>query len=285
MLKKTLAGITAAAVLGVGGVAFAASDTGAVPPKLQSSANGQQGSNRHAGRHAGRHGRHGRLGAIAAEAARVIGVDVATLRAGVAADGSIAAVATQRGVEPQRVIDALVIFVNTNIEKAVAAGRLDAAQAAKIKAKVPARVAVFVNDTMKVVDNRRAHRSQRQGERQQQILKTASSALGITSEELASQLANKLSIADVATDHKVALSTVVDALTSAATAKIDTAVRSGRVTSDRATSIKSHLASRIDRLVHRRGFRSANAHPTATVEPTFGLSPDSASDPAGIASA
>jgi hypothetical protein len=101
----------------------------------------------------GRHGRpgHGPRVRVLREAmetaATTIGITVDQLREELRTNGTVAAVATAHGVEPQAVIDALVTAANTHIDARLAEGDITAEQAADLKAKVVERATTFVNDT------------------------------------------------------------------------------------------------------------------------------------------
>jgi ribosomal protein S20 len=77
----------------------------------------------------------------------------------------------------------------------------------------------------------------------------AAKALGMTADQVRQGLQSGTSLADLAKSKNVDVSKVVDALVSNASADLDQAVKDGRLTADRATSIKSSLKDRITQLV------------------------------------
>lgn len=79
--------------------------------------------------------------------ATTIGVSPQVLVADLKAGNSIAAVATQHGVSPQTVINALVTAADGKINQAVTAGQLSSNQAKVIEAKVPTYVTKAVDRT------------------------------------------------------------------------------------------------------------------------------------------
>ena len=98
---------------------------------------------------AGGMGGHGPLGGpnnVAEDAAilSTLGIDAATLKADRAAGKSLATIA---GSKTQALIDALVALENKEIDAAVTAGQLTAAQATTQKANTVARVTAHVNAT------------------------------------------------------------------------------------------------------------------------------------------
>ena len=255
MLKRLIAGITVATIVGVGGVAVAAK---AATPNETSTAAGSQ------------HGRGARLlKAAAATAAETIGIDVKTLRAETKAKATIAAVATSRNVSPQSVIDAIVTKGTAKIDAALASGNIDAAKAAKLTTKLGTAAEKFVNDTTNFLQNARKHGKGR-GEgnarrhRVGQALRVAATTIGVDVTELKSELKTGKSIADVASDHDVTAQTVVDALVAAATTRIDAAVEAGKIDAARAASMKERLANTFTALVNRTGSAHQGAASTAS---------------------
>jgi ribosomal protein S20 len=75
-----------------------------------------------------------------------IGIDRKTLRQELRSGKTIAQIATDHGVSPQTVIDALVAAANKKIDAAVQAGKLDATRAARIEQRLPARITKLVNN-------------------------------------------------------------------------------------------------------------------------------------------
>jgi hypothetical protein len=75
-------------------------------------------------------------------------------------------------------------------------------------------------------------------------------ALGITPAELKTDLAKGMSIADIAKSKSVDLNKVIDALVADANAKIDAAVKSGKLTQQRADALKGLVRSGIQAFVN-----------------------------------
>lgn len=76
---------------------------------------------------------------------KTIGIDRKTLREGLRSGMTIAEIATAHNVSPQTVIDALVAAADKKLDAAVAAGKIRAARAARIEARLPARITGLVN--------------------------------------------------------------------------------------------------------------------------------------------
>ena len=76
------------------------------------------------------------------------------------------------------------------------------------------------------------------------------SALGVTTDQLKTDLKDGKSLADIATAQGVDIAKVEQAITDAATARLDDAVKSGKLTQDQADKIKAGLADHIGDLVN-----------------------------------
>jgi hypothetical protein len=81
-------------------------------------------------------------------------------------------------------------------------------------------------------------------------LDSAAHALGITTDELKSDLAKGMSIADIAKSKNLDVNKVIDELVADATAKIDAAVKSGMLSQDRANTLKAAIRSAITAFVN-----------------------------------
>lgn len=91
----------------------------------------------------------------------------------------------------------------------------------------------------------RAHRRQIR----RVVVAISAKTIGISAQDLVSELRSGKSIADVAAEHSVNAQTVSDALLSAATAKVNQAVTNHKLTSARATKIEAALPGYISKLV------------------------------------
>lgn len=80
-----------------------------------------------------------------AAAAKAIGIDDAALRDAVKSGKTIAQVAQDHGVDPQKVIDAIVADLKTHLDADVAAGRITQAQADQRLADAPTHISDLVN--------------------------------------------------------------------------------------------------------------------------------------------
>ena len=84
-------------------------------------------------------------------------------------------------------------------------------------------------------------------------LEVAATAIGISVENLLSELGPNKSLADVAKAHGVDVQKVIDALVADATTHIDQAVTDGKLTAAQAATVKSTLVDRITKRVNTAG--------------------------------
>ncbi len=110
-----------------------------------------------------------------------------------------------------------------------------------------------------VPDDREDDRSHRFGDGHGG-LSEAADALGISGDELHDALAEGKSIATIAEERGVELQTVVDAMVTAWTERIDAALADGRIDESRADELKAELADRVNEFVHQDGWAEWRQH-------------------------
>jgi len=172
-------------------------------------------------------------------AAKAIGITEDQLRTELQSGKSIAEVAKAHDVDPQKVIDALVADAKARLQQA--------------EADLPSRITAMVNGQMPFGGAQRRHFAGPGGGLRDLIgagLDTAATAIGITPDQLRTELQSGKSIADVAKAHDVDPQKVIDALVAAATQKIDAAVSSGKLTPDQATALKNNLSTIVTNVVN-----------------------------------
>jgi uncharacterized protein (DUF433 family) len=230
-MKKLIAAATVSGLLVTGGAGVAHAADGSAPPARTAE------------------GPRHRVGAALGVAAEAIGIERAALVAALRDGKSVADVATAHDVEPQAVVDALVAAGNQRIDTAVTNGRIDADRAATIKERLPRRAERLVNgDVERRTARHKARRHARRG-----AFALAATTIGVEPKELAAQVRDGKSVADVARDHDVEPQAVVDAIVTAASERIDRAVAKGRIDADRAAQLKERVAARVaDRIERTR---------------------------------
>jgi hypothetical protein len=189
-----------------------------------------------------------KLGAVAAAALAVAGGGVALAATESwspeeEARAVIDDAASQLGVEPGELSDALKQALKNRVDEAVAAGGLTEEQGARLKERidssdVPLPLGVFGLKGF-------GHHATPLGS-----FSSAATYLGLTEVELRSRLADGKTLAEIARDEGKSVDGLVQALVKAAETKIDAAVDAGRLTKAQADEIKADLEERTRDLVN-----------------------------------
>jgi len=176
--------------------------------------------------------RLGHRGERLATAAEALGISEDELRAALEDGQSVAQVAEAEGIDVQVVIDALVAAATEHLEE--------------MEASLPERMTELVNKEGWGDHEGPGRRGPGGGRhRLSARLDTAAEAIGVTADELRTELEGGSTIAAVAEANGVDIQTVVDALVAEATARIDAAVADGALEADRAEEMKANLVERI----------------------------------------
>ncbi|HUP87477.1 MAG TPA: hypothetical protein VM143_17630 [Acidimicrobiales bacterium] len=219
-------------------------------------------------RHHRCHGHGPRIEAVA----KALGLTVAELKTELTPGKSIADVAAAHGVDLQKVIDSLVADAKVHLAEEVAAGDLTQAEADARAAKLPERITELVNharpldgpgdgdhkggpgrpgDGVRKGGPGRPGDGRRDGAKPN--LEAAASVLGLSPDELRTELEAGKSLATIAGEHNVAVGKVVEALVADANARLEQAVTDGRLTQAQADERTAHLTERITDLVNHAG--------------------------------
>ncbi|GAC1517962.1 MAG: hypothetical protein NVS1B12_07770 [Acidimicrobiales bacterium] len=167
-----------------------------------------------------------------AAAATALHLSVTELQARLAAGKTIAAIAADQHVPVSDVIDAMVADAQAGLRERITA---------EVNGNGPVRAA--------------------RGRRRPADLGVVATALGMTPTEVRTALENGQSIADVARAKHVDPQTVIDALIKDRTAKLDQAVKDGRITQAQADRVKATLPQRVADQVNK----VHKPHPAGTV--------------------
>jgi uncharacterized protein (DUF433 family) len=233
-MKKILATLVTATVIGAGGVAVASATESPKRPTTESAK--PTGDSTTARDAIGTRMR--RL--VFTTAATTIGISPADLLDAMKGGHSIADVAKDHGVEAPKVVDAIVTTIDARIDQAVTRGRLTSDQATKLKQVVATRVPKLVNATPREIRRHRVVKA---------AIAVSAQTIGITPEALRQAMVAGHSVAQVATAHGVDPKTVVAALVTAGTARIDKAVANHRLDKARAAKLKARLPTAAQRFV------------------------------------
>jgi hypothetical protein len=201
-----------------------------------------------------------------ATVATALGVTEAELRTELQAGKSIADVASAKGVDVQKVIDAVIAAQTESLSQAVAAGRITQAQAdtllANLRLTLPSQLQTkwvgFGPGTGEPGIGRggRGDRGMRHGGIGGiggASLTTIATALGVAEADLRTELQAGKSIADVAGEKGVALQTVVDAVIAEHTTALSQAVANGRITQAQADAMLAQARANLPNLLELKG--------------------------------
>jgi uncharacterized protein YidB (DUF937 family) len=188
------------------------------------------------------------------------GTAIAVLVVGLGAAGAIAAsrilspseeskaviddAASQLGVEPQALSDALKKALKNRVDEAVEAGRLTKEQGAALKLRIDSEEYPLLFGHGRGPDGPGFGHH-----RHFEILATASAYLGMSEADLRAALDGQ-ALADIAKKKGKSVSGLVKALVTAEETKIDEAVADGRITKAQASELKSKLTERMQALVN-----------------------------------
>ncbi len=194
---------------------------------------------------------HGGIRAAGQTAATTIGVSPEELRTQVRGGKTVAQIATEHGVDPSSVVNAIVAALSQKIDQKAAAGTIDANRAAQAKQKLPNAASKFVNETKP----RRGYRVLKDA------VQAAAKEIGVSTNDLRDAHKNGKSIAQVAQDHGKSADDVVNAIVKAATADVDQAVKDGKLDAQKADQIKKNLPDRAKTLVDRQPRQGSSSTP------------------------
>jgi polyhydroxyalkanoate synthesis regulator phasin len=198
---------------------------------------------------------------------------VALLVAGLGAAGAIAAsgifspneeskaviddAASQLGVEPSELSDALKQALKNRVDDALDDGRLTQEQADELKERIDA-------DDYPLLFGHRGHGGPGSFGRHGhfEVLATAASFLGMTEADLREELQDK-TLAEIAKEQGKTAAGLVQQLVATQTKRIDEAVADGKLSEEQAAALKADLAKHLEALVdgELRGPADGRHHP------------------------
>jgi hypothetical protein len=151
--------------------------------------------------------------------------------------------AKQLGIQPSALSDALKKALENRVDAAVAAGQLTKAQGDALKTRIESgELPLFFGYGHH--EGRYAHGDE---------LEAAASYLGLTEDQVRSELEGGKTLAQVATGHGKSVDGLVQALVDAETKELDAAVAAGRITKEQEQSILANLKQRVTDLVNGTG--------------------------------
>jgi len=199
-------------------------------------------------------------GAQLEAAAQALGIGSDELRADLQSGKTIAQVATDKGIDVNAVIDAMVAAAQPELRQ-------------------------HISDLVNNGAPSAGHGAPPAGPRKGPDLETAAMAIGISVDDLTNEFHAGKSIAQVAGEHNVDVSAVISAIVADHTARLDQAVAAGKLTQAQADARKADLTPRVTDLVNhvpgRHGPKASDSHGPNHSEDNSSTQPSSSSSSSG----
>jgi hypothetical protein len=176
------------------------------------------------------------------------GIPAATFKQGAKDGKSLSQVISQNGGKPADVQAAVLSDLTAKVNEAVTNGKLTKDRADKILAKAPDALTKLMNAVPRPKDGDQGKHRPRPVVKN--VLQTAAQTIGIDVKDLAKELRDGKSIADVAGAHGSSGDAVIGALVGKANAAIDKAVTNGKIKAENAPTAKAKAAAVITKLVN-----------------------------------
>lgn len=202
----------------------------------------------------GNHGGHGGLGrdASLSTIATALKMTEADLQSALQSGKTVAALATEKGVALQAVVDALLAEQKTLLQQAVTNGRLTQAQAdarlAELQTQLPTQLSTAFTPGL-----RDGGRGMPGGFGPGASLTTIATTLGISESDLMTAFQAGKSVADVAAEKNVDLAKVIAAIVAEQKTALQQAVTAGRLTQAQADQQLTLLQANLPHLLSLKG--------------------------------
>jgi len=165
---------------------------------------------------------------------------------------TVAALATEKGVALQTVVDALLAEQKARLQQAVTDGRLTQAQADARLAELQTQLPTQLSTTF-TPGQRGGGRGMPGGFGPGVALTTVATTLGVTESELTTALQAGKSVADVNTEKNVSLETVITTIVAEQKTVLQQAVTAGRLTQEQADQQLARLQANLPHLLSLKG--------------------------------
>jgi hypothetical protein len=176
-------------------------------------------------------------------AADYLGLSLDDLRTQLQAGKTLGQVAAAQGKPVSGLEDALVADAKTHLDAAVSAGKISADEESSMLAELTSHVDDLVNGKVE---------SHLRGPGAGPGLDAAATYLGLTADELRTQLQAGKTLAQVAAAQGKSVSGLEDALVAEAKSHLDAAVSAGDITAEQASAMLDKLEAHVDDLVNAR---------------------------------
>jgi hypothetical protein len=194
--------------------------------------------------HAGAKGAGAGRGSVVRAVSSYLGLTPKQLGADLVAGQSLAQIATAQGKSVSGLEQTIESAVKSRLDTAVAAGKLTAAQEQKLLAALQSRLDTLVNKSHPFA-------GVRHGLKARSLVSVVAGYLGVTAQQLKTELMAGKSLAQIATEHGKTVAGLEQTITSAAKTRLDQAVAAGLISAQTEQQILNRLAAHLDTLVHK----------------------------------
>jgi hypothetical protein len=183
-------------------------------------------------------------GGLIAAVSSYLGLSSKQLRADLAAGRTLAQIATAQGKSVPGLEQTIETTVKARLDQAVAAGAISTRQEQKVLSGLHSRLDVLVGRVHPLA-------ALRKGLRLRGLVHVATTYLGVTGQQLRSELEAGKTLAQIATEHGKTAAGLEQAVTSAVKTRLDKAVAAGHLKAATEQKLLTRLATRLDRLVDK----------------------------------
>ncbi|QQE79874.1 hypothetical protein [Alicyclobacillus sp. SO9] len=214
-----------------------------------------QGWHRHGGPSSGR----------MLEVAKILGVTQTTLQTDLQSGKSIAEVAKSKGISEATLIAKLKADLKTNLDQAVKNGKLTSSRETTMLSNFNSHAKQFVERTGGFAGPGGAWHGRRMGFGGR--MADVTTVLGISATTLRSDLQSGESIAQIAQSKGMSEATLIAKLKADFKSNLDQAVKNGKLTSSRETTMLSNFNSHVKQFVEQKGCKGPRQAPVSPPQP------------------
>jgi hypothetical protein len=190
--------------------------------------------------------RAGRGGVVQAVTS-YLGLTAQQLRADLQSGQTLAQIATTQHKTVSGLEQAITSAVRARLDKAVTAGKITSTQEQRLLHRLQSRLDTLVNTPHPL---RAALGARAQAVKARGIVAAVAGYLGVTAQQLRTELTGGKTLAQVATEHGKTVAGLEQAITSAVKARLDKLVAAGLITASREQTILSLLKTHLDTIVN-----------------------------------
>ncbi|WP_166239684.1 SHOCT domain-containing protein [Paenibacillus turpanensis] len=250
MKKKAWVAGTVALAITIGGGLWAGQYASAASDTATNAAQSQAQSQKMFGGKMGKRG-GGFFGGQAESVASALGITADELQEAMKSGKTLAALAAEKGVDVQVIIDLQVKAMTEMLDQQLAAGKLTQEQYDERKAQMTDSVTKIVNGEQPAKPEA-GERSGRAGHGGKGLMKSEelATALGVTADELAEAVKSGKTLAAIAAEKGVDTQVVIDLLVKGRTEKLDEQLAAGKLTQEQYDEFKAQLTDSVTKMVN-----------------------------------